>query len=75
VCIFCIFVCLFSYFVYMFCIFCFHSCVVVDISDIAIILVGNMSSGTCMREKERIVVKERVRKLGRSPDSLGVDLC
>jgi hypothetical protein len=37
--------------------------------------VGNMSSGTCMREKERIVVKGRVRKLGRSPDSLGVVLC
>jgi hypothetical protein len=34
-----------------------------------------MSSGTCMREKERIVVKGRVRKLGRSPDSLGVVLC
>ncbi len=37
--------------------------------------VGNMSSGTCMRERERIVVKGRVRKLSRAPGSLGVVLC
>ena len=37
--------------------------------------VGNMSSGTCMRERERLGGKGRVRKLSRAPGSLGVVLC
>ncbi len=37
--------------------------------------VGNMSSGTFMRERERLGVKGRVRKLSRAPGSLGVVLC